>query len=80
MSASKFTVYILKQQDAQFSEVCKNIVEKYNQNEAERNNNVEYKEQDIIENTGLKHIEEIKIYVAPHRTIPKWKDTLMKMD
>ncbi|CDQ27111.1 DUF6119 family protein [Halobacillus karajensis] len=79
MSASKFTVYILKQQDAQFSEVCKNIVEKYNQNEAERNNNVEYKEQDIIENTGLKHIEEIKIYVAPHRTIPKWKDTLMNL-
>lgn len=78
MTASKFTVYLLKEQDSDFNDVCKNIVEKYNENESEKSdeNNVEYKEQDIKENTGFNNIDEVKIYIAPHRTKPKWKETL----
>lgn len=80
MSASKFTIYLLKSMDKSFSGICKDIVDEYNNNESEKSdsNNINYVEQDIRADTdtNFKNIDEVKVYIAPHKTKPKWKETL----
>ncbi|MDF1996405.1 DUF6119 family protein [Peribacillus frigoritolerans] len=80
MKSAKFTVYQLKNNNDNFEEFCDAIVNEYNsiqqeQQKEESGINI-YMLRNINSEKSFEHIDNLRVYLAIHRTPPQWKDTL----